>query len=65
MALNFEVASSISFQGFPKRSLCNGEIGDSSGGANAICSRPEVADDIISGEVVDFPGLSLGKFAGC
>ena len=30
-----------------------GEDGDGSGGMNAICSRPEVADDVISGEDVE------------
>ena len=33
------------FRYFPKSSFCDGEVGDGSGGVNAICSRPEVADD--------------------
>ena len=35
---------------FQKRSFCDDEVGDGSGGMNAICSRPEVADDGISCE---------------
>ena len=42
-----EVASFSSFRGLPKRLFCDGEVGDGSGVVNAICSRPEVADDVI------------------
>ena len=45
-ALNFEVASC--FEDFPKRSFCDGQVGDGSGGVKAIWGRPEVVDDIIS-----------------
>ena len=38
---------------FSKISFCHGEVGDGSGGMNAICSRLEVADDVISGIHVD------------
>ena len=34
---------------FQKRSFYDGEVGCGSGGMNAMCSRPEVADDVISG----------------
>ena len=51
--VNVEVASSGSFQSFPKRSFSDGEVGDGSGGVDAICSRPEVPDDVIYGEDVD------------
>ena len=47
IVVNFEVASFSSFRDFSKRFYCDG---DSSGGVNAICSRPKVADDVISGE---------------
>ena len=50
IALNFEVASSSSFRDFPKRLFCDGEVSDGIGGVNAIFSRPEVADDVISVE---------------
>ena len=40
--LNLEVASSRSFRDFPKRSICDGEVGDGSGGVKSICSRPTV-----------------------
>ena len=43
----------LSFRDFTKISFCHGEVGVSSGGMNAICSRPEVADDIIPGRDVD------------
>ena len=36
---NFEVAGSSSFRDFPKRLFCASEVGDSSVGVNAICSR--------------------------
>ena len=51
--VNFEVASFGTFLDFPKWSFCDGEVSDGSGGINAICSRPEVADDIISGKDVN------------
>ena len=53
-ALNCEGCSSSSFQDFPNSSFCDG-----SGGVNAICSRPEVVDDVISG------GTCLCKFVDC
>ena len=46
--VNFEVTSSSSFRDFPERSFCDGEVGDGSGVMNAICSQPDVADDVIS-----------------
>ena len=53
------VLSSSSFRDFP--TFCDDEGG--SGSTNAICSRPEVADDIIYGESVetfpDFIDVSL------
>ena len=49
IAVNFEVASSSSFQDFPKRLVCNGEVGDGSDDMNVICNWR----DIISGEVAD------------
>ena len=46
----FEVASCSSSRDIPKQLFCNGEVCDGSGGVNAICSRPEVTDDVIFGE---------------
>ena len=42
-----------SFRDFTKRSFYDGEVGGDCGDVNAICSRPEVADDVFSGEDVD------------
>ena len=48
--VNVEVVSSSSLRDFPKRSFCDGElVGDGSGGTNAICRRPELPNDTISG----------------
>ena len=44
---NVELASSSSFRDLPKWLFCDGKVGDGSGVMNAICSRPEVADDVI------------------
>ena len=49
MAVDFEDASFSTLQDFPKRSFCHSEVCDGSGGMNTICSRPEVADDVVSG----------------
>ena len=51
--VNFEVASFSSFRYFSKRSFCDSDVGDGSSGMNVIYSRSEVADDVISREVVD------------
>ena len=51
--VNFEGASFSTFRDIPKRSFCDGEVGDDSGGMSAICSQPEVADDVISSIDVD------------
>ena len=53
LVVDFEGATFSSFRDFPKTSLCDGEVCDGSGGMNAICSRPEVADVVISGKDVD------------
>ena len=44
----FEVAGCDSYISF-----CDGEVGEGSGGVNAICSQPEVPDDVIYGDDVD------------
>ena len=49
-ALNFKVTSSSIFPDFPKRSFCDGEIGNSNVQMDAICSHPEVAGDVVPGE---------------
>ena len=49
--VNFKGASFSTFRDFPKRSFCDGEIGD--GSMNVICSRPEEAYDVIAGKDVD------------
>ena len=50
--VNFKVASFSRFQDCLTRFFCDGEVGlgDGSGGMNAICSRNEEADDVISDE---------------
>ena len=50
MALNVEVVGSTTFKDFPQKSSCDSETGGCSGSANAICSRLEIADHVISGE---------------
>ena len=37
VAVNFEDASFTTFRDFPKPSFCDSEVGDGSGGMNAIC----------------------------
>ena len=54
VVVNFEVASSSSFRDFPKRSFCDSDVSDCSSGMNAICGRPEVADDISSEDIDTF-----------
>ena len=53
---------------FLKGHFAHGEVGDGSGGLNAISSRPEVADDVIFGRDLqtfllapfsDYSGFSL------
>ena len=51
--VNFEGASFSTFQDFPKRSFCHGEVSDSIGSTNTICNRMAVDDDAISGTDVD------------
>ena len=61
--VNFDFASSSSFRDLPKSSFCGCEVGDGTGDMNAICSRPEVLDDVIFGKDVDtfqeYVGLNL------
>ena len=49
---------------FPKIQFCDSEVGDGSSGVNAICSRPDEANDVVSGQDVDFPDqlARLSKF---
>ena len=42
-----------------ERSFCDVEVGDGSVGMNAICSRPEANDDVISIKDVDTFGVTL------
>ena len=51
--LNVEVPSSTSVQDFPKTSFSNGEISVGSSSVNVICSRPEVAIDVIFNDDVE------------
>ena len=63
-----EIASFSSFREFPKRLFCDGEVGEESGGVNAIWCRPEVVDDVISCEDADiFQAYSvcMYKFVCC
>ena len=50
---DFEGAGFSTVWGFSKRSFCDGEVGKGSSGMNAICGRPEVVEDVISGEDAD------------
>ena len=50
IVVNFEVASSSSIRDFPKLLFCDREVGSGNSGMKVICSSPEVADDVISGE---------------
>ena len=63
IVVNFEVASSSSFRDFPERLFCDAEAYSGSGGLNAICSRLEVADDVISNR--DLPGICRCKRVCC
>ena len=56
---NFGEASFSTFRDFPERSFCDGEVSDGSGSINAICSRPEVADDVVSGTDVNYISVLL------
>ena len=47
--VNFEVASCSIFPDNREKKLPDAEVGTGAGGINAICSRHEVADDIIDG----------------
>ena len=49
---NFQVANFSTFRDIPKRSFCDGEVGDLGVGMNTICSWPEVVDDVVSGKHV-------------
>ena len=61
--VNLEGASFSTFRNFPKRSFCDGDVVDGSCGINAICSRPEVVYDVISGRDVDTTGVTLSELA--
>ena len=60
--VNFEVAISSNFWDFPKWLFCDG---DGSSGVNVIGSRPEVADDVISGEDAETYQEYVYKFVRC
>ena len=49
VVINFEVACSSSFRDNREEIFPNTEVGGGAGGINAICSRPEVTDDVIVG----------------
>ena len=55
MSKKFEVASTSYLVSdiFQNCWFCDDEVSSGNGGANVICSRPEVADDVISDENVD------------
>ena len=64
MGINFEDASFSTFRDFPKTSFCQGEVGEGISGMDAMCSRSEVADDVISGTDVDtFRYYAFGNFS--
>ena len=47
--VTFKFASSSTFRDLSGRSFCDAEVDDGSGGVNAIYSRPEVTNDVVSG----------------
>ena len=51
--VNFEVASCSNFQDNREKIFPDAEVGGGAGGINAICSRWEVADNVISGYNVE------------
>ena len=51
--VNFEVASCSIFQDNREKKFPDAEVGGGAGDINAICSRLEVANDIISGYNVE------------
>ena len=51
--VNFEVASSSSFRDNRDKIFSDAEVGGGACGINAVCSRLEVADDVISGYNVE------------
>ena len=59
MVANIEDARFSTLRYVPKREFCHGDVGDGSGGMNAICSRREVAVDVTSGIDVEPPGITL------
>ena len=63
--VNFEAASSSSFGDNWEQIFSDTEVDCGTGGINASCSRPEVADDVNSGYNVDFSGLLCWEFVSC
>ena len=53
MVEDFHGASVNTFRDFWNRWFCDGEVGDSSHGMNAIYLPLKLADDVISGKDVD------------
>ena len=48
-----------------RKKFPDAEVGGGAGGINAICIRPEIADDVISGYGADFSGLPCCEFVSC
>ena len=66
--VTFEDASFSNFREFSKITFSHGEVGDGGDGLNTICSRPEAADDVISGTDVKckhLPVLRLYELVVC
>ena len=66
VVVNFVVASSNSFRENREKIFPGAEVDGGTGGINAICNRPGVADDVISGYNVEtFSGLPCCECMSC
>ena len=61
--VNFEVAGTSSCRDNREKIFPGAEVGCGAGSINAICSRPEAADDVVSGcnvdTLLDYHGANL------
>ena len=61
----------LAISGIFQKDHFDGRVGDGSGGMNAICSRPDVADDVISGNDIAtfrcyaYVNLRVAMFSSC
>ena len=63
VAINFGVTSPSSFQDNREHTFPDAEVGGGAGDINAICSKQELSDDVISGYSVEtFRDYRAAKF---